>query len=94
MKIVHVCISAPWDEKYAYQENLLPHYHRLMGHDVTIIAPVFTKIGDYGGNRATAGESCLSDRSRLIRLSPKIDNRKFLSHIPSVKGLKKAIIKE
>ena len=94
MKIVHVCISAPWDEKYAYQENLLPRYHRLMGYDVTIIAPVFTKIGDYGGNRAPAGESCLSDGTKLIRLNPQIDNRKFLSHIPSVRGLKKAIINE
>lgn len=94
MKIVHVCISAPWDEKYAYQENLLPRYHKLMGYDVTIIAPVFTKIGDYGGNRAQAGVSFMSDGTKLIRLNPMIDNRKFLSHIPSVKGLRRAIINE
>lgn len=94
MKIVHVCISAPWSEKYAYQENLLPHYHKLMGHDVTIIAPVFSRIGDYGGNREPAGESCLSDGTKVIRLKPQIDSRKFLSHIPSVKGLKKTIIAE
>lgn len=94
MKIVHVCISAPWSEKYAYQENLLPHYHRQMGHDVTIVAPVFSKIGDYGGNREPAGESLLSDGTKVIRLKPQIDNRKFLSHIPSVKGLKKTIIAE
>lgn len=94
MKIVHVCISAPWSDKYAYQENLLPHYHWLMGHDVTIIAPVFSKIGDYGGNRKPAGESHLSDGTKVIRLKPHIDNRRFLSHIPSVKGLKKTIIAE
>lgn len=94
MKIVHVCISAPWSEKYAYQENLLPHYHRLMGHDVTIIAPVFSRIGDYGGNREPAGESYLSDGTKVIRLKPQIDTRRFLSHIPSVKGIKKAIIAE
>lgn len=94
MKIVHVCISAPWSERYAYQENLLPHYHRLMGHDVTIIAPVFSKIGDYGGNRERIGENHLSDGTKVIRLNPQIDNRKFLSHIPSVKGLKKTIMAE
>ena len=94
MKIVHVCISAPWSEKYAYQENLLPHYHRVMGHDVTIMAPIFSKIGDYCGNRISSGESYLSDGTKVIRLEPQIDNRKFLSHIPSVKGLKKAIINE
>ena len=94
MKIVHVCISAPWSEKYAYQENLLPHYHKLMGYDVTIIAPVFCKIGDYSGNRAVVGESYLSDGAKVVRLKPQIDNKKILSHIPSVKGLKKAIVNE
>lgn len=94
MKIVHVCISAPWDEKYAYQENLLPHYHRIKGHDVTIIAPVFTKIGDYCNNRAPVGESYLSDGTRLVRLKPHVDNRYFLAHIPSVRGLKEAIVNE
>ena len=94
MKIVHVCISAPWGEKYAYQENILPHYHRLMGHDVTIIAPVFGKIGDYDGNRLPEGEGFLSDGSKVIRLAPRVDNRRFLSHIPSVKGLKRALISE
>lgn len=94
MKIVHVCISAPWGANYAYQENLLPHYHKLMGHEVTIIAPVFTKIGDYKGNRAPSGVSFLTDGTKIVRLVPKIDNAHFLSHIPSVKGLKKTIINE
>lgn len=94
MTIVHVCISAPWSEKYAYQENLLPRYHRLMGYNVTIIAPVFTKIGDYGGNRVPAGISYLPDGTKVVRLRPQIDKRKLLSHIPSVKGLKNAIIEE
>ena len=94
MKIVHVCFSSPWNEKYAYQENLLPHYHRLMGHDVTIIAPVFSKIGDYYGNRLPEGESFLSDGSKVIRLAPRVDNRRYLSHIPSIKGLKRTLISE
>ena len=38
MKILHVCVTVPWSEIYAYQENLLPHYHRLMGHDAVILA--------------------------------------------------------
>ena len=94
MKIVHVCISAPWDEKYAYQENLLPHYHRLMGHDVTIIAPVFNTIGDYKQNRSSVGNYILPDGAKVVRLAPWIDNGLWLSHIPSVKGLKEAIIVE
>lgn len=38
MKIVHICVTGIWGEQYAYQENLLPRYHRKMGHDVTIVA--------------------------------------------------------
>lgn len=94
MKIVHVCVTAPWSEIYAYQENLLPHYHRLMGHEVTVLAPVFTRIGDYKGNKAPAGESVLEDRTKVIRLAPLIDNALLLAHIPLIKGLKTAILNE
>lgn len=38
MKIVHICLGGGWYEKNAYQDQLLPHYQRLLGHDVTIIA--------------------------------------------------------
>lgn len=94
MKIVHICISAPWGEKYAYQENLLPHYHRLMGHDVTIIAPVFTTIGNYSDKKDLVGESFLNDGSKLIRLAPQVNNRVLLAHVPLVKGLQSAITAE
>ena len=94
MKIVHVCVSAPWGENYAYQENLLPQYHRQMGHDVTIIAPVFSKIGDYSGNRCPVGSSFLSDGTKVVRLAPQIDYALLLAHLPLVKGLKNAIISE
>jgi len=94
MKIVHICISAPWGEKYAYQENLLPHYHRLMGHDVTIIAPVFTTIGNYSDKKDPVGESFLNDGSKLIRLAPQVINSVLLAHVPLVKGLQSAITAE
>ena len=94
MKIVHVCVTSPWSEIYAYQENLLPHYHRMMGHSVTIIAPVFSKIGDFKGNRFPVGESLLQDGAKLVRIKPLIDNRLILSHFPTVKGLKSVIVNE
>lgn len=94
MKIIHICITAPWDEQYAYQENLLPHYHRLMGHDVTILAPVYSLIGYSRDGIKPVGESLLSDGSRLIRLSPLFKNNIIDAHLHLVKGLKKAILKE
>lgn len=94
MKIVHICITSPWSVKYAYQENLLPHYHRLMGHEVTIIAPVFTTIGDYSNNKESVGKSFLEDGTKLIRLAPFVKNKLLLAHVPIVKGFKDAIIDE
>ena len=42
MKIVHLCLSCFFIDGYSYQENMLPKYHVKMGHDVTVIASLFT----------------------------------------------------
>ncbi|MBQ9523623.1 MAG: glycosyltransferase family 4 protein [Bacteroidaceae bacterium] len=42
MKIVHLCISAFYIDNFSYQENLLSKYHRKLGHDVTVIASLFS----------------------------------------------------
>ena len=94
MKIVLVCITGIWGEQYAYQENLLPHYHRLMGNDVTIIAPVYSKYGDAKPEVSDAGVSYLEDGTKLIRLKPLIPVWKLDSHLHLTKGLKKAILDE
>ena len=38
MKIVHLCLACFFPDHYAYQENLLPKYHKALGHDVEVIA--------------------------------------------------------
>lgn len=38
MKIVHLCLSCFYIDDYSYQENMLPKYHVLQGHDVSVIA--------------------------------------------------------
>lgn len=38
MKIVHVCMSAPYIDGWGYQENLLPQYMAEAGTDVTVVA--------------------------------------------------------
>lgn len=42
MKIVHLCLSAFFIDNYSYQENMLPKYHVKMGHEVTVIASLFS----------------------------------------------------
>lgn len=42
MKIVHLCLSCFYIDNYSYQENILPKYHVMMGHKVTIIASLLS----------------------------------------------------
>ena len=42
MKIIHICLSAFYIDNYSYQENLLAKHHVKQGHDVTVIASLFT----------------------------------------------------
>ncbi len=46
MKIVHCCLANFYIDKYSYQENLIPKFHKLDGHDVLIIASTETFVGD------------------------------------------------
>lgn len=42
MKIVHLCLSNFYIDNYSYQENMLPKYHVLQGHEVTVIASLYS----------------------------------------------------
>ena len=38
MKIVHLCLGCFFPDNYSYQENMLPKYHKFLGHIVEVIA--------------------------------------------------------
>ena len=38
MKILHLMLGCFYIDNYSYQENYLPKYHKLQGHDVEIVA--------------------------------------------------------
>ncbi len=42
MKIVHLCLGNYFVDNYSYQENMLTKYHKLAGHDVAVIASLYT----------------------------------------------------
>ena len=42
MKILHIMLGNFYIDNYSYQENYLPKYHKAMGHDVEIVASLFT----------------------------------------------------
>lgn len=92
MKIVHVTTASPFSENYAYQENLLAHYHRKMGHDVTIIAPIYSSVNL--DETEPVGVRWLEDGSKLVRIPPLINNKLIYLHLQLVKGLKNTILAE
>lgn len=42
MKIVHLCLGCFFPDGYSYQENMLPKFHKQLGHDVEVIASLVT----------------------------------------------------
>jgi len=56
MKIVHLMLACFYIDKYSYQENYLPKYHKEQGHDVEIIASLFTF--DENGNGKQIERAC------------------------------------
>lgn len=49
MRILHCCLSCFYIDNYSYQENLLPKFHKLAGHDVEIVASTETFVGGEKG---------------------------------------------
>ena len=42
MKILHLCLANFYIDNFSYQENILPKYHKIIGHEVSIIASLST----------------------------------------------------
>lgn len=70
MKIVHIAPNAPYNEGWGYQDNLLPRYQHLLGHDVTMIITNYT----HENGRVVETNCCdyhMDDGVHLIRLARK-----------------------
>ena len=70
MKIVHIAANAPYNDYWGYQDNLLPKYHKKLGHDVTLIV---TNTIHKGGKivETDCSDYVLNDGVRVIRLRKK-----------------------
>ena len=85
MKIVHLCLCSIINEDYAYQDNLLAKFHKKMGHDVTIIAPTYSKYDKNGKLiEEPAGRYIWENGVNVIRVKPilpaKVNRHLFLFH--------------
>lgn len=91
MKIVHVCISAPYIDGWGYQENLLPQYLQKKGIENYIIAsandfPSYLSSQEIKDIKSRGGKYCIGDIS-VNRIKTKHLSTSFL--IPF--GLKKVL---
>lgn len=70
MKIVHIAANAPYNDYWGYQDNLLPKYHKKLGHDVTLI---ITNTTHKDGKivETDCADYVLNDGIRVIRLKKK-----------------------
>ena len=78
MKILHLCLGNFFIDNYSYQENMLTKYHAKMGHDVTVIASLFT-FGPDGKGMFLSGPSEYKDANgvNVIRLAYRKPHRLF-----------------
>lgn len=42
MRITHLCLACFFPDGYSYQENMLPKYHKKLGHEVSVVASLQT----------------------------------------------------
>mgnify|MGYP002863563006 CR=1 FL=1 len=72
MKILHLCLSCFYIDNYSYQENMLPKYHVLQGHEVQVLASLVSF--DNKGNPCLIeheSEYMASDNYKVIRTNYK-----------------------
>ena len=96
MKIVHLCLSGPYNDNWGYQENIIPKYNRKDGHDVTVITSVFINSKKYVGyEKVNPGEYLLKDGVKIIRIPFKKNRLKIISEkLRMYEGVYKALKKE
>ncbi len=70
MKIIHIVPNAPYNDYWGYQDNLLPKYHKKLGHEVTVIT-TNTMHKDGKIVETDCGEYFLNDGVRIIRMKYK-----------------------
>lgn len=94
MKIVHMCLGCFFPDNYSYQENMLPKFHKQLGHDVEVIASLYTFDKDGRGTYMEKASSYLNEYAipvtRLDYKKPLKIYRKLKRYEGTYNALKKA----
>ncbi len=93
MKVLHLCLGNFFIDNYSYQENMLAKYHVKQGHEVMMVASLFT-FDAFGKGAYLPHPSRYQDKNgfTVVRLAYKkpVKWNQFFRHF---KGLKKIIEK-
>ena len=88
MKILHLCLGNFFIDNYSYQENMLPKYHVKQGHEVMVVASLFT-FDDSGKGAFLPNPSRYKDKNgfTVVRLAYKkpIKWNRFFRHFVGLK---------
>lgn len=69
MKIVHICLAGSYNDNWNYQDNIIPKYHKIVGHDVTVITSIFINSKNNAGyEKVSPGEYFLENGVKIIRI--------------------------
>ncbi len=66
MKILHLMLACFYIDNYSYQENYLPKYHKLAGHDVEIVASLFTFDENGNGKWLPKADKYVNEHGILV----------------------------
>lgn len=69
MNILDICVNAPFNIGFSYQENLLPKYHKLNGNNVTVLAPEYEYSDDGKVCKSTVSSCIDSDGVTVKRIA-------------------------
>lgn len=90
MKILHLMLACFYIDNYSYQENYLPKYHKKQGHDVEIIASLFSFDKNGNGMYLDSGSTYINEYGiKVTRLD--YANRPMAKRFRHYVGLKNEI---
>lgn len=84
MRIVNICMGAPFTEGYTYQDNLLPEYQHKIGHDVTIITSILQRGQNGKVEKGNIENRILNNGVRLIRIKTGNKIRRIAGVYPDI----------
>lgn len=82
MKIVHIAPNSPYNDYWGYQDNLLPKYHKKLGHEVVVVT-TNTMHKDGQIIETNCADYVLNDGVRVVRLKREKYSNKVLTNLRS-----------